>query len=260
MRHVKRVLLLILGTILIVVGLLIGLVGGRLAAMVGPSGTAQHTVGKVEGDGYALVANEFTINTGSSAIDGLGNFDVSAKSTTTNQLFMGIGPTKEVNEYLSGAARDVVSDVTDGSSRVVPIPGTRVPSDPTAQDFWLAQSQGQNPKVPLAKSGPDTTLVIMNVVPAKPVGATVALGMTSSSLFPLSLGLLILGVLLFVLGVFACVKGIRSGKKPPTAPPTMGSPVGQYATQTVQPVPPVVTPPQQTATAAPGGGTNATTP
>lgn len=261
----KRVLLFILGAILLVVGLVFAGVGGTLASIVGPSGEVSTEVGKVSGDGYALVLNEFTINTvvNADAVDGMGEFTVNAKTLTSNQIFLGIGRSSDVNDYLSGSARDVVSDITGGSSRVVPIPGPKVPGSPASQDFWLAQAQGSTPKIPLEKSGPGTTLVVMNVVPAKPVAADMSLGMTSSTLFPVGLGLLILGVLLIVLSVFVFVRAIRGKKRPPVPPttaPVGSSPLGAYAATPPGPAaqtPGMSVPPS--ATPAPAAGPEAPT-
>ena len=227
----KRVLFSVIGAILMLFGLAIAGTGGTLTSIVGPSGEASTDVGKITGNGYALVLNDFAVNTflDKDSVDNLGEFNVGAKSQTSNQIFIGIAPTKVVNEYLSGSARGVVSDLQGGSARVIPIPGPVVPKAPADQNFWLVQAQGAAPSVSLSQSGPNTTVVVMNVVPSKPVVVDMTLGFASSSLFPIGLLLIIVGVLLLVLGVFLLVRGLRGSPKPPPSgtPPGAASPIAE---------------------------------
>ncbi|HAM21238.1 MAG TPA: hypothetical protein DCQ04_02990, partial [Actinobacteria bacterium] len=59
----KRAVLAIVGAFLIVVGIGIGGAGGTLAFLSGPDGVVSADAGRISGNGYALVFNEFTINT-----------------------------------------------------------------------------------------------------------------------------------------------------------------------------------------------------
>jgi hypothetical protein len=138
---------------------------------------------------------------------------------------MGIGPAAQVNEYLELSARDIVSDLSDGTARVIPIPGKSVPASPSEQKFWTAQSQGADPTISLAQSGDDQTLVIMNAVPEPQVTVNVTLGLTSAAIFPIGLGLLILGVLFLVLGIWSLRRAVRP-RRPADLPPSDGAPLG----------------------------------
>lgn len=210
----KRALLAIVGAILAIVGIGVAGTGGTLAFLSGPDGVVSADAGRISGNGYALVFNEFTVNSvgDPTTVQQFAEMSMGAAAVDGKPIFLGIAPAQEVNDYLETTARDVVSDLSDGSARVVPIPGRTVPKPPAEQDFWVSQAQGVDPKISLAKSGDDQTLVIMNADPEPVVSVDVTLGLTSTALFPVGLGLLILGTLLLVLGFWMIVKGVRGRK------------------------------------------------
>ena len=225
----KRGIKAFFGALLLVLGLVAATTGGFVAVLVGPDGEISAPAGNVSGEGYALIFNEFTVDTAGdpNTVRSVADFQVAARSTDNQMVFMGIGPSAEVNRYLSGSARDVVSDLSDGTARVVPIPGGGEPADPTEQDFWDAQDQGLNPVLSLDQSGVNQSLVIMNLDTSEAVSVNVTLGLVSAALFPAALGVLILGVALIMLGVWLLV---RAGRKP-----TTGSPEDAVATPTPSP-------------------------
>ncbi|MGB3676546.1 MAG: hypothetical protein WA988_19110 [Candidatus Nanopelagicales bacterium] len=218
----KRALLAILGAILIVVGIGAGGVGGTLAALTGPDAAISGDAGTVNGNGYALVFNEFTINTagGEEALKRIAEFRMGATSRNGNELFLGIAPAEDVNNYLRTTAREIVSDLSDGTARVVPVPGNTVPAKPSEQTFWTAQSQGMSPTISLATSGANQTLVIMNADAAQQVSVDVTIGIESATLFPIGLALVFVGVLFLVLGIWLVVVAFRpkSDQSPPAPP------------------------------------------
>lgn len=221
----KRALLAILGTILIIVGVGTAGVGGTLAALTGPDAAISGDAGKVSGNGYALVFNEFTINTGTDTetLKSFADFKMGAKSTTGQELFLGIAPADAVNEYLRTTARDIVSDLSGGTARVVPVPGKTIPAKPSEQTFWTAQSQGIDPTISLNASGANSTLVIMNADAQQQLSVDVTIGVESAAIFPAGLGLLFVGVLLLVVGIWVVVIAFRS--RDDTAAPAAPAPL-----------------------------------
>lgn len=215
----KRALLAILGTILIVVGIGSAGVGGTLSALTGPDGAISGSAGKVTGNGYALVFNEFTINTAGSTdtLRKIAEFRMGATSTTGNELFLGIAPADQVNNYLRTTSRDIVSDLSEGTARVVPVPGNAIPSKPSEQTFWTAQSQGIAPTISLAQSGANQTLVIMNADAQQQLSVDITLGVESDAIFPIGLGLVFVGVIFLMLGIWVVVIAFkpRATNKPP---------------------------------------------
>ena len=232
----KRALLAIFGAILIIAGVGAAGLGGTVAYLSGPDGVVSADAGRVSGDGYALLFNEFTVNTVAdpATVREYAELSMGAKSRNGKDVFLGIAPASAVNNYLKTTARDVVSDVSDGTARVVPIPGRTVPAAPGDQTFWTAKAQGSDPTISLAQSGDDQTLVIMNAVPEPQVSVDITLGLASSALFPAGLGLLILGTVLLVLGIWIVVRAVKARRhdEPPSSGPdvevSVAAPLADY--------------------------------
>lgn len=234
--RVKRVFLVILGLIFIVVGLGSAATGGVIIALFGTNGSMNTDLGQVEGNGYALVMNEFAINTPGDpqTAHNFAKFSVTADSVDGEPMFIGIGASTDVNKYFEGVPRDVVSDLSDRSARIVPIPGTKAPAPPGQQTFWLAKSEGTSPTVQLQQSSDNLTMVIMRATPGQPVSTRVILGVQADSLFPISIGFIVFGALLLILGIWALIRGIKPKRRvppadsyPPGAVGAGGVPLGQ---------------------------------
>ena len=138
----KRFLLVIFGLILSVIGLGCAAGGGVLIALFGTTGSMATDLGVVRGTGYALVMNEFAIKTpgDQQTANKIAKFTVTADSVDGKPMFIGIGPSADVNKYFESVPRDVVSDLSNGNSRVVPIPGTKTPDAPGTQSFWVTKA------------------------------------------------------------------------------------------------------------------------
>ncbi|NQU37925.1 MAG: hypothetical protein HQ526_10075 [Actinobacteria bacterium] len=265
----KRGIQAFFGALLVVLGLTMTAGGGFLAVLVGPDGEISAPAGNVAGKGYALVLNEFTIDTAGdpNTVRNFADFRVGARSTENERIFIGIAPAADVNKYLATSARDVVSDISDSSARVVPIPGAKQPGDPMDETFWDAKAEGANPVLSLDQSGVNQSLVIMNSNASEGVSVNMTLGLVSAALFPIGLGVLIVGVLLLILGVMLLVRGSRGGKpetpsdEPPVVPfttpaPFVGAPDGagfSTASAPTQSLPPMSAPAEAPAP-APGPG------
>ncbi len=215
----KRVILIIIGLILIVLGLGSLVAGSGIAATIGSDGKYTATAGTVKTSGYALVFNDFTVDTGGGkdAVAKVAEFTAGASAPGGKPLFIGVGPAAKVAKYLDGVPRDIVSDVTEAHSHLVPIPGTQQPSAPADQTFWTAQGTGVSPTVKLPTSE-NQSLVIMNQDASQPVNATLRVGVTSSKIFPLGIALAILGLLATILGIWLLVRARKSRKKVDAAP------------------------------------------
>ncbi len=267
----KRGLQAFFGAVLLVMGLVAASGGGFLAVLVGPEGEISTPAGAVAGEGYALVLNEFSIDTAGdpNTVRSFADFQVGAESTENERIFMGIAPAAEVNRYLASSARDVVSDISGGTARIVPIPGAIEPGDPADETFWDAQAEGANPVLSLEQSGVSQSLVIMNSNASEGVSVNLTLGLVSAALFPIGLGLLIIGVLLLLLGVLLIIKASRGRKvdvTDNTAATAVPAPVptsAQFVTAgaATQTIPPVQgTQPQSTEMTSPPSFTRPTDP
>lgn len=220
----KRALLIILGMLLSLVGVVCVTGGVLIMTIVGSDGVYSSDLGKVNGNGYALLFNKFSVDTaGNANVEDFADLTAGATSTNGQQIFMGIAPTSAVAKYLSGVSRDVVSDITQSSAKVVAIPGTSTPLPPASQSIWIEQAQGVSPTLKVG-AGEGTTLVIMNVSPSAPVAVTMSVGVSSAILFPSGIGFLVAGVVLLLLALW-CFLGARRVKRRRSAPVPLAGPV-----------------------------------
>jgi len=169
-------------------------------------------------------------------------------------MFVGIGPTSKVAQYLAGVDYDEVTgfgwwmqDV-----RYRHIDGQTAPAPPEQQDFWVAKEEGVDTAVvdwPIEAG--DWTAVVMNTDASAPVSANVSLGARLDILFSIGLGMVIAGVVLLAVGILLIVLGAR---RPPTPPYVQGqmpyapagpaAPGAPYAPQAPYvPQPPSASPP-----------------
>ena len=244
----KRVILIILGTLLLLLGLSCAAAGTIAVVTVGSDGAFSTNVGKVNGPGYALLFNKFTVDTAGNAdtVERFADLTAGATSNTGQEVFIGIGPSAAVNSYLTGVPRDVVSDITKDSVKAAPIPGTITPAPPSAQTFWIAKAQGTSPTIPIGTAN-DTTLVIMNAAPSAPVSVELNVGVQSGIIFPVAIALIVLGMIFILLAVWCYIGASRARKRklqqlapgayPSVVPgsPYQDEPAGHEATYATQP-------------------------
>jgi hypothetical protein len=82
-------------------------------------------------------------------------------ASTGSTLFVGIGPSADVDRYLAGVNRTVISEFWGNKVQAV---GGGVPrSAPGSQDFWVALATGRGPQtLPWAPANGSWTVVVMN--------------------------------------------------------------------------------------------------
>jgi hypothetical protein len=123
-------------------------------------------------------------------------------------LFVGIARSSDVDRYLAGVDRTVISDFW--SNDVKPVGGGRLRSAPGTQRFWVASSSGAGTRSLVWKPADGTwTVVVMNADgrPAVDIGAD--LGARMPALPWIALGLLVGGVVFMAGGVMLIVGAIR---------------------------------------------------
>ena len=209
----------------LVVGVLLTLVGlGVLSAGIA---AAAFGARQAASDGY-FVTDTGTLTTASHAltsprIDGFTEEDapselpfdvarvrISAESTTGEDVFIGLAPQRDVDNYLQDVARTVVAEIETDPFRVLyrEFPGSRTPDDPDDQAFWAesASGAGQQELTWSVQPG-DWAVVVMNADASRGVSVDVQAGVRSDLLVPLALGLIIAGLLMLIVGVPLIVLG-----------------------------------------------------
>jgi hypothetical protein len=215
-----------------------GWTGGRVAAVVGGSviallaagvmsaGIAGIVVDQTQRDDqgfvmtptqtystatYALVSDTVTVDLRGpdwgDALDDLVG-DVKVRSVSDEPVFVGIGPTDKVSEYLRGVPHEQVGDLADPSGTVMS--GRGRPADPAAEDFWVASSTGAGEQTVRWKvQDGDWRAVVMADGGTRSVTTELAVGAQLHDLLAVSLALLAGGAVLLALGGVALVIGVR---------------------------------------------------
>jgi hypothetical protein len=130
-------------------------------------------------------------------------------------LFVGVGPSTEVDRYLAGVHRTVISDFWTG--KVQDVEGGHSVASPGTQDFWVASSSGPGPRTLLWDPADGSwTVVVMNADGrhgVRPVATD--LGATAPAVVWIALGVLVAGVVFLAGGVLLIVGAFRRGTHRP---------------------------------------------
>jgi hypothetical protein len=98
---------------------------------------------QLRSDGYAITTDEINLDFVEDLPDDLlGTLRVNAEGTGGRPVFIGIGPSADVERYLGRVAHSELTDWRHHDPIYTEVPGRRPASPPGAQHFWVAQSQG----------------------------------------------------------------------------------------------------------------------
>jgi hypothetical protein len=123
-------------------------------------------------------------------------------------LFVGIARPSDVDRYLAGVDRTVISDFW--SNEVKPVGGGRLRSAPGTQRFWAASSTGPGARSLVWKPTDGTwTVVVMNADGRPGVDIGADLGARMPTLPWIALGLLVGGVIFMAGGALLIVGAMR---------------------------------------------------
>jgi hypothetical protein len=158
---------------------------------------------------YAITSEAIDLNTadagGASLPDVLfGDAKVTAEASEDGSpVFVGVGPTEEVETYLRGVARStlVTVEIVNGQNQSTyrDTPGQAPSTPPAQQDIWTDSSTGARPTISFPLRSSSWTVVVMHADGSADVSAEVSAGAT----FP-AMGWLVT-ILLFGTGFFLLV-------------------------------------------------------
>jgi hypothetical protein len=231
----KRILLLVFGSLLALLGLAVAIAGATALIAYGTgrdsdgyfTTSTQRFVTKAR----ALVSEEVDLGSegdaaGPVSLGDLATVRVRAEGVGGRAIFVGIGPRSQVAAYLKGVAYDEVTNVDYGPFRVTYVahPGLGAPEPPAQQDFWAARASGPGQQtLTWDLQGGTWSLVVMNADAAPVVAANLQLGVKIKILLPLGIGLLVGGLIALGIGVTMIVFGARGGGRAPP-PATVAAP------------------------------------
>lgn len=128
--------------------------------------------------------------------------------TAGPELFVGIGPTADVDRYLAGVDHTQISDFWSGRAQA--IVGGAPAAPPGTQDFWVASTAGQGPQTLTWDPANGTwTVVVMHADGARVIDVTADLGAKMPALLWVAVFSLVVGGILAVGGVVLIVGAIR---------------------------------------------------
>ncbi|WJZ17348.1 hypothetical protein CGUA_03780 [Corynebacterium guangdongense] len=246
---------LIIGVILAVLGLSLVAFGASALAFQNYQRDGEYAstdLSTVQSTGHAIVGPPFNVNLsgmsgpGVPAVADLASFRIEATSMLPDQeVFIGIGESSRVSEYLAGVPHSEVRDVAYGGARQWPgsrawnvdavdrFPdGHATPATPADQDFWEVSASGSGTQeISWDLASGDWLLVIMNADATRPVWVEGSVGVRSDlaarDLGPLGTGLLLAGLVSLALGVLLLLigaTGLGRNLAAATAPPVRRGP------------------------------------
>jgi hypothetical protein len=140
-------------------------------------------------------------------------------------VFVGIGHKDDVDAYLDGVERDVLTDVDFDPFRAHydRQPGTQAPKPPAWQTFWVAAAHGPGTQVLTWETDSGSwSVVLMNADGSPGVVAQVKVGASIPYALWIGIGALVVGLLLGAGAALMIVKGWR--RRPSPAPPEAKAP------------------------------------
>ncbi len=228
------------------VGRIIGLVLASLLALfslgvITAGGALAWAHGSRDADGFLSTSSE-TLSTPTAALtsakvdinvggvgwfaDHLGTIRITATSTNGKPIFVGIAPQTAVLGWLGTTGIDQIKDLQFEPFSVTlnRLPGSvAAVSPPGSQTFWTARGTGSTTQVLNWRvSQGNWAVVVANADGSPGVAVAARLGAKFSWLGPLSVALIIAGVVLLVLAVVVIIlilRGRRSRQQWPAQPP-----------------------------------------
>jgi hypothetical protein len=219
-----RIVLLIFGILFVIVsfGLMVG--GGVILAVDNSFRDEQgyYTTGSVSlgsnTSASAIVTRSADINLEPSWFTKRDNpITIRVEGSTEDsakQIFIGIARQSDLNNYLSGANYDEISDFTfrPFHTQYIQHSGTAKPASPATQTFWVASATGSGTQTMQWNVTSGTySLVLMNADGSAPVDTQVSFAIKVPEIVHAAgLGLLIGGIVILVAGgvmIFFAVRG-----------------------------------------------------
>jgi hypothetical protein len=130
-------------------------------------------------------------------------------------LFVGIGPSADVDRYLAGVKRTVISEFFE--DKVHAVDGGPPRSDPEGEDFWVASATGRDAQtLTWSPASGSWTVVVMNANARPGLDVRADLGARMPAVLWIAVGLLAAGALFVAGGTILIAGAIRGRRATPT--------------------------------------------
>ena len=220
-RNAGHIVAIIVGCLLLVPGL--GMAAGGATAAVGQTvatdddGYFRFTLDRIESTGVAVATTDLWLDDveGDASPWVFDFLDVDLRlrvdgAGATDDVFVGIARSADVEVYLADAAFSEVIQVDDRRPRYQQVDGERSIDPPTDQDFWTVSASGPGEQqLDWEARGGRWSVVVMNADGAPGVAADVEVGARSGAVTPIAIGLLVMGGVLTAVALALVVVGAR---------------------------------------------------
>ena len=206
---------IVLGVALVLAGLFATIAGVAVVSLVGGDGSVGLPPTRVVAAGSAITLPQLDVPT----LPWHASLVLDASLVEGDRaMFIGVGPSAEVNAYLRDVPIDVIEQIDwPGAARTTAIKGTAIPAPPESETFWVTSAQGRAPHLHWDALPGDWTLVIMAVEPTQPLDVTVTGSVTISALGPIGFAMMFVAIALLVTGVWITARA--ASHDPAPAPP-----------------------------------------
>jgi hypothetical protein len=213
---------------LIIVGLLVALIGAGLmfagvglGFLFGSDGRYDSDTGRLETSGHAVVIDKTTLEKHMPFGRHPNTIRVVATSKDpSKQVFLGVGPTDQVDKYLAGSAFGHVTTLTlkPFKATITEVAGQAYPPAPASQPtVWDAQVSGEGRQtLEWDVSSGDYSVAILNADASLTVIVGAQAGLQIPWIFPVAMVALGVGFVVLLIGIAMLSSGIRT-KRPPKA-------------------------------------------
>ncbi len=218
---VGKILLLIFGILIVIIGLGFTVAGGGAlwanSALTDDDGYLTTKTIRIEQGSYAIVTEPTDISVGSVWVwdwGDLATFKIEGSNVgPSGNIFMGVAAESDWRDYFENVNYDEVSELEINPDRLEykNHPGSSAPEgSPADQQFWLKSVNGAGTQtLEWELQSGAWSLVLMNEDGSAGIDLSIILGVKIPWLFGTGVGLLVGGILALLLGAFMIVMSVH---------------------------------------------------
>ena len=220
-RTAGHIVAIVMGCFLLLPGFGVLVAGGSVglaqAVATDDDGYFNVTLDRLESDGVAVAATDIWLDEvdGDAAPWVLDWLDLDLRlrvdgAATTDEVFVGIARSRDVERYLSTSAHSTIVEIDDHTPRYREDGGTLTIGRPADQDFWVESTAGAGEQqLDWEARGGRWSVVVMNADGSPAVDADVEVGARSGAVTPVAITLSVIGGLVALTAVLLIVIGVR---------------------------------------------------
>ena len=230
-RTPGHIIAIVVGCLLLLPGL--GLLAGGTTVAIGQAvatdddGYFRFTLDRIDSDGVAVATTDLWLDdvesdAGPWVFDFL-DVDLRLRvqgAEGTDEVFVGIARSADLDRYLADAAYSEVVEVDDRTPRYEQIIGDGSVDPPTDQDFWTVSAAGTGEQeLDWQARGGRWSVVVMNADGTPGVAADVEVGARSGAVTPVAISLIVAGGILALIAGSMIIIGARGRRRLPDERP-----------------------------------------